>query len=72
MPLDTVDLRECCVCRGVYITIEMPEVNVECLPQLLFILFYETRSLADPEAHQFGLTSWSANPRCPFVSVCPT
>lgn len=54
MPLDSIDLCECFMCRGVYISIEMPEVKVECLPQLFSTLFYETRSLADPEADQFG------------------
>lgn len=42
-----------CVCM------KRPDVNIKCLPQSLSILFFETRSLIKPGAHQL---SWPMNP----------
>ena len=41
-----------CVCDAC-MCVQRPEVNVWSLPQKLSTLVFETRSLIEPEAHQF-------------------
>jgi hypothetical protein len=46
-----------------------PEVDRECLTQLLCILFFEARSLTEPGAHQLDKADWLVRPKNPF-SLC--
>lgn len=36
-----------------------PQVNVKCLSQLSYALFFQTGSLTDPGAHRLGSAGWS-------------
>lgn len=44
-----------CVCTDTWVSKESSKIDVRCLPQLLIMLYTETRSLADSGASLLGL-----------------